>query len=709
MNTAALVKRQRRPVTYSLPQPEYANKHVGGVNAVDLGGEGSDSIFTGGRDGTVRMWDLSAGMPACARRFEGHGGWVNDVARVSSTHLASASSDHTVRLWDISEGSMSSSCAVALQGHTDYVMALACASERLEGKFASGGLNREIFLWDIERCLAINAAPSYLSVKNDGCVTALGGSKESIYALGMDGTGNLLVSGGTELALRVWDTRSAQKEGKLKGHTDNVRAIVVDTDGKKCVTASSDRTIRVWDIGEQRCVQTFAGMHTGSIWALACNRDFTRVYSGGIDARICVTSLRDRKSSLVANESAAILKLRLDESTRASGFAAHSSDGDLWTATASRSIKRWPTIIPGEDGSSANVEDSHGTPTSTSFSRRAAGLSLLRQPGTWFDVGSPGAFSFGGTTPRKFDNWGDPHDREPQDLVPSMEIIGVSPIVRHSVLKNKMEVLTQDSMGAIALWDVSRPTPIRTFDGVTDGSDFEILLENESLNPDVVVPSWFTCNTRSGSLAITLSPSSAFNAEAYASDLGIADAAPDERRNLGVEIIRLLMDEWVEKFTSSKPPRSTKRAFAEPLPSECAVSFAHPIDDSGRVCVKIREDFSGTPTERELLPKWFADHALNQAPEPESPKISFRLAPRAGSGLAEISPASVSAPKILGAQKIREYIAQKLDETDGGTSTDASALALWCAGQPVPSSATLAAALARVWKKSPPIELEYSN
>ena len=36
MNTAALVKRQRRPVTYSLPQPEYANKHVGGVNAVDL-------------------------------------------------------------------------------------------------------------------------------------------------------------------------------------------------------------------------------------------------------------------------------------------------------------------------------------------------------------------------------------------------------------------------------------------------------------------------------------------------------------------------------------------------------------------------------------------------------------------------------------------------------------------------------------------------
>ena len=175
MNTAALVKRQRRPVTYSLPQPEYANKHVGGVNAVDLGGEGSDSIFTGGRDGTVRMWDLSAGMPACARRFEGHGGWVNDVARVSSTHLASASSDHTVRLWDISEGSMSSSCAVALQGHTDYVMALACASERLEGKFASGGLNREIFLWDIERCLAINAAPSYLSVKNDGCVTALAG------------------------------------------------------------------------------------------------------------------------------------------------------------------------------------------------------------------------------------------------------------------------------------------------------------------------------------------------------------------------------------------------------------------------------------------------------------------------------------------------------------------------------------------------------
>jgi WD repeat-containing protein 48 len=230
------------------------------------------------------------------------------------------------------------------------------------------------------------------------------------------------------------------------------------------------------------------------------------------------------------------------------------------------------------------------------------------------------------------------------------------------------------------------------------------------LNPDVVVPCWFSCDIRSGSLAITLSPSSAFNAEAYASDLGVSDAAPDERRNLGVEIIRLLMDEWVAKFASSSPPRSTKRAFVEALPSECAVSFSHPVDGGGRVCLKISEDFSGTPAERELLPKWFVDHALNQAPEPESPKISFRLAPRPGSGLAEISPASVSAPKILGAQKIREYVAQKLDESGGErASTDARALALWCAGERVPTSATLAAALAKLWKKSPPIELEYST
>lgn len=58
------------------------------------------------------------------------------------------------------------------------------------------------------------------------------GHKESVYALSMNGMGTILVSGGTEKVVRVWDPRTGSKQMKLKGHTDNVRALLLDPTGR---------------------------------------------------------------------------------------------------------------------------------------------------------------------------------------------------------------------------------------------------------------------------------------------------------------------------------------------------------------------------------------------------------------------------------------------------------------------------------------------
>ena len=91
--------RSRRPrkLTYILPHPEYNAKHVGGVNAVTLGpgceGAVDEQLYTAGRDGTVRAWNLSGAgkgagagaAPSCALTMEGHAGWVNDLAVLRSS------------------------------------------------------------------------------------------------------------------------------------------------------------------------------------------------------------------------------------------------------------------------------------------------------------------------------------------------------------------------------------------------------------------------------------------------------------------------------------------------------------------------------------------------------------------------------------------------------------------------------------------------
>ncbi|MBA0561422.1 hypothetical protein Golob_018252 [Gossypium lobatum] len=61
---------------------------------------------------------------------------------------------------------------------------------------------------------------------------AVKGHKESVYALAMNGSGSLLVSGGTEKVVRVWDPRTGSKNMKLRGHADNIRALLLDSTGR---------------------------------------------------------------------------------------------------------------------------------------------------------------------------------------------------------------------------------------------------------------------------------------------------------------------------------------------------------------------------------------------------------------------------------------------------------------------------------------------
>ncbi|MBA0852980.1 hypothetical protein Goshw_012115 [Gossypium schwendimanii] len=62
------------------------------------------------------------------------------------------------------------------------------------------------------------------------------GHKESVYALAMNDSGTLLVSGGTEKVLRVWDPRTGSKTMKLRGHIDNTRALLLDSTGSGTVS-----------------------------------------------------------------------------------------------------------------------------------------------------------------------------------------------------------------------------------------------------------------------------------------------------------------------------------------------------------------------------------------------------------------------------------------------------------------------------------------
>lgn len=66
--------------------------------------------------------------------------------------VISASSDTTVKVWNAHKGF----CMSTLRTHKDYVKALAYAKDREQ--VASAGLDKSIFLWDVNTLTALTAS-----------------------------------------------------------------------------------------------------------------------------------------------------------------------------------------------------------------------------------------------------------------------------------------------------------------------------------------------------------------------------------------------------------------------------------------------------------------------------------------------------------------------------------------------------------------------
>ncbi|KAK3567034.1 hypothetical protein QTP86_008971 [Hemibagrus guttatus] len=206
------------------------------------------------------------------------------------------SSDTTVKVWNAHKGF----CMSTLRTHKDYVKALAYAKDK--ELVASAGLDRQIFLWDVNTLTALTAS------NNTVTTSSLSGNKDSIYSLAMNQLGTVIVSGSTEKVLRVWDPRTCAKLMKLKGHTDNVKSLLLNRDGTQCLSGSSDGTIRLWSLGQQRCIATYR-VHDEGVWALQANEAFTHVYSGGRDRKVYCTDLRNPDIRvLICEEKAPVLK-----------------------------------------------------------------------------------------------------------------------------------------------------------------------------------------------------------------------------------------------------------------------------------------------------------------------------------------------------------------------------------------------------------------
>ncbi|GAP92207.1 putative WD domain-containing protein [Rosellinia necatrix] len=550
-----MAKKARQRISYVLELDHSSSGgHRLGVNGLAVDRENA-ILYSGGRDGVVCAWNLDLDLKGLSgaspkppnttfrASTQAHTHWVNDIALVSqNTALVSASSDLTVKLWRPSTGADE---AHTIGQHADYVKCLATPSA---GNWvASGGLDRKIYLWDL------NGKGKSQEIDSKGEEVP---EKGSVYALGLGGS--ILASGGPESIVRLWDPKSGKRVTKFVGHTDMIRAILVNEAGDTVMTASSDQTIKVWSVTAGRCMYTFT-MHNDSVWSL---------FSDDPELRVFYSS--DRSGLIVKTDTRGTVEM--DEGL--SVAVAQEQDGInnvvacgnyIWTATASSSINRWTSVDTGPDAQLPEPFRRIRSGSTTSRPRQASVTSINENPKneipaqSILKMSNTASFPVGlyrdaselssvvpGLSRKGSEIMPDPvlPAIEPINHLPEETIEGQNGLVKHKLLNDRRRVLTLDTAGDVLLWDLIRCEVIQRF-----GKRYLEDVEPEVNTREAVAP-WCSIDTSSGNLTVVLEPFNCFDAEMYADELKLeepVDFREDQRINLGRWILRYLFARLIDE------------------------------------------------------------------------------------------------------------------------------------------------------------------
>lgn len=211
--------------------------HSNWVTAIaTTAGVDSDMIISSSRDKTLIVWQITGeeGRFGFAKRsLTGHNHFVQDVVLSSDGQFAlSASWDSTLRLWDLNQGK----CHRRFISHSKDVLSVAFSGDNRQ--IVSGSRDKTIGLWNtIGECKYV--------IKEEGHTDWVSCVKFS------PSSGNpLIVSGGWDKLVKVWDLNTCKLKHNLVGHSGYINTVTVSPDGSLCASGGQDGTAMLWDLTE---------------------------------------------------------------------------------------------------------------------------------------------------------------------------------------------------------------------------------------------------------------------------------------------------------------------------------------------------------------------------------------------------------------------------------------------------------------------------
>ena len=278
--------------------------------------EGRLRAVAGGRDGTVRLWDLEAGEQIGKTLVE-HKGRVNSISISKDGRWAvSAGIDKTVWLWELHDDAMTGT-KLGTHEHEVHSVAITPNGDRA----VSGDEYGMILLWDLEAAkqdggplvgqpleehmgrvtsVAIRDGRWAMSMSTDGTVrlwdlennaptsSILGEHDDWIGRVAVSEDGRRAVSGGESGKIQLWNLETKRPIGEpLEAHEDEVHSVAISKDGRQAVSGGSDGKVRLWDLGAGVPIGgPIRGGREGPIYSVAIASEGREAMFSGTDGMV---------------------------------------------------------------------------------------------------------------------------------------------------------------------------------------------------------------------------------------------------------------------------------------------------------------------------------------------------------------------------------------------------------------------------------------